>query len=179
MMELEEIIETQKYEFEKILKNPDSKKGLSVETIQNTLDNFTGERIENLGIPEDKINEIKERTKIAGQDGYIISALGYTENIINVLKAVPFERMLDIFKRDDPTVSANIPCFIDLVVRFYESEGKYDAVKQVHKTLPAAIKRIEKALETNHYGAGGSRTFAIESLAILKAYNQKVDCKKT
>jgi len=177
MTNLEDFIEDQKLKAEIILHDPKSEQGLSVETIQNTLDNFTGERIENLGIPEDKINEIKERTKIAGQDGYIIAALGYPENVINVLEAVPTERMLDIFKRDSPTISANIPYFLDLVVTVYESKGKHDAVKQIYKTLPAAIKRVEKALGENYFGNGGSHKFALVSLELLKKYNEIVKGK--
>ena len=177
MTNLEDFIEDQKLKAEIILHDPKSEQGLSVETIQNTLASATGGHIENPGLSEDINNEIKARSITAEQDGYIIAALGYPENVINVLEAVPTERMLDIFKRDSPTISANIPYFLDLVVTVYESKGKHDAVKQIYKTLPAAIKRVEKALGENYFGNGGSHKFALVSLELLKKYNEIVKGK--
>jgi hypothetical protein len=177
MTNLEDFIKEQKLKSEVILHNPKSERGLSVETIQNTLASATGGHIENPDLSEDINNEIKARTIAAEQDGYIIAALGFPENVVNVLKAVPTERMLDIFKRDSPTISANIPYFLDLVVTVYESEGKHDAVKQIYKTLPAAIKRVEKALGENYFGEGHSYGFALESLELLKKYNEIVKGK--
>jgi len=133
---------------------------ISVEVIQRTLA---------LDFPT-----LTPREKVAGHDGYILAGLSSSSGLLNMLKAVSPERIVELCKRDNSLIPANMPYFVPQVVDRYRAIGQPDVANQILATLPGAISRLEQGIADGHFGNGHSLPFAKESLETLKKYHARI-----